>query len=72
MFSESSELPKRELPNFQPKKLHIDNLNVEGDVNTFEAELNQFLSRYGIIIDLIMMTNSKFRREGESVRSCYL
>ena len=64
MSFESSELPKRDISNFQEKKLHIDNIKVEGDADAFEAELQHFLSRYGTIIDLIMMTNSKFRREG--------
>ncbi len=63
MSSKSSEQLKKDLSHFQEKKLHIDNIETGEDTTYFESELELFLSKYGTVVDLIIMENSKLNRE---------
>jgi len=57
---------------FQKQKLHIEELLIDEDFDTFEKDLKIFLSRYGKIIDMKILQNRKLSRATEALCLCDL
>lgn len=62
MEFKSKEQQKQDLSQYQRKKLIIDDVYIEGSVKAYEYALQQFLSKYGTVVDLIIMDNCMLNR----------
>ena len=47
---------------YQKQKVYIEELDVNGGLDTYERDLKLFLSRYGKIIDMKVLKNRKIIR----------
>ena len=62
MKSLKSQEPPRQ---YEKRKLIIENLEISMQKELFESELTSFLSKYGAIVDLVIMINSYLKRKTE-------
>lgn len=62
MEFKSKEQQKQDLSQYQRKKLIIDDIYIEGSVKAYEYALQNYLSRFGTIIDLVILVNSMLNR----------
>lgn len=47
---------------YQKRKLHIDNIRVDCDIEEYEKQLLAFLERFGKVVDIKILKNSRFKR----------
>lgn len=57
---------------YQKQKLYIEDLEIDESIETYERDLKLFLSRYGTIIDIKILTNRKLTRTAKTLRLCDL
>lgn len=57
---------------FQKQKLYIEELTIDSEPRIFERKLKSFLSRFGNIIDIKILKNSKLNREFQTLCFCHL
>ena len=47
---------------YQLQKIHIENLEIDENIETYERDLKKFLAKYGNILDIKILANSNFKR----------
>lgn len=57
---------------FNSYKLHIEDVEISGEVNSFEIDIKAFLSRYGTILESKIVKNSKITRARQARRVHYV
>ena len=62
MEFKSKEQQKQDLSQYQRKKLIIDDVYIEGSVKEYEYALQHYLSKFGNVIDLVILVNSMLNR----------
>lgn len=70
MSQSNDEVENHATERYQKQKLFIDELSVEGSLDSYEKELKAFLSRYGYIIDIKILQNRALIRTTKTLRVC--
>ncbi len=56
---------------YQKQKLYIEELDIEEPIESYERDLKIFLSKYGTIIDIKILTNRNFIRATKTLCFCH-